>query len=87
MGRQTKISFLLFGLAVFSAVLYNVAYGLFGVEEPVFFSLTLVLFLAFLVSILYNIFTYTRKKKIKKKPQKDQEKEKVKERLRNLGYW
>lgn len=87
MAKQIKISFLLLGLAVFFSVLHNMVYALFGVEEPVFFSLTLLLFLAFVVSIPYNIFVCIRRKKTKKKPKKNQEKEKVKERLRNLGYW
>jgi len=65
MGKQTKISFLLLGLAVLSAVLHNAVFGLFGVEEPVFFSLTLLLFLGFLVSLSYNIITYIRKGKPK----------------------
>lgn len=87
MGKQIKISFLILILAVISAVLHNAVYGLFGFEEPVFFSLTLLLFLAFVVSLPYGIFTCVREKKSKEEPKKDQEKKKIKERLRNLGYW
>lgn len=65
MGKQIKISLLILILAVISAVLHNAVYGLFGFEEPVFFSLTLLLFLAFVVSIGFNIFTYIRKGKPK----------------------
>lgn len=87
MGKQIKISFLILILAVISAVLHNAVYGLFGFEEPVFFSLTLLLFLAFVVSLPYGIFTCVRERKSKEEPKKDQEKKKIKERLRNLGYW
>jgi len=62
-AKQIKISFLLLGLAVLFSVSHNMVYALFGIEEPVFFSLTLLLFLAFVVSIPYNIFTYIRKGK------------------------
>lgn len=65
MEKQTKISFRLLGLAVVLAILHNAVYGFFGVEEPVFFSLALLLFLAFLVSLGFNIFTYIRKGKPK----------------------
>lgn len=60
MRKQIKISLFLLGGAVLSSILHNAVYGLFGVEEPVFFSLTLLLFLGFLISIGFNIFTYIR---------------------------
>lgn len=65
MEKQTRITYLLLGLAVLLSVLHNLVYALFGVEEPVFFSLTLLSFLGFLVSIGYNIFTYIRRGKPK----------------------
>lgn len=61
MEKQTKISYwLLAGFFVFS-ILHNFVYGLVGIEEPVFFSLSLLLFLTFIFSIFYNIFTYIKK--------------------------
>jgi len=61
MQKQTKISYWLITGAIISVILHNAIYGLFGVEEPVFFILTLLLALAFVVSVVYNIVTYIRK--------------------------
>ena len=55
--KQTKISFLFLGLAVLSAILHNAVYALVGVEEPIFFSLTFVFAIAFIVSLIYSVFT------------------------------
>ncbi|MBU3957147.1 hypothetical protein KKI19_02640 [Patescibacteria group bacterium] len=63
MRKQIKISLFLLGGAVLSSILHNAVYGLFGVEEPVFFSLILLLALAFVVSIGYNFFTFLQKKR------------------------
>lgn len=65
MEKQTKISFGLLALSIVLAVLHNALYGLIGIEEPVFFSLTLLLALAFVISLAYNIFTYSQKGKPK----------------------
>lgn len=65
MEKQTKLSYYLLGLSIISSVLHNVVYGLFGIEEAIFFSLTLLLALAFIISIFYNIFTYIKNGKPK----------------------
>jgi hypothetical protein len=66
MKKQIKKSLLLLGLAVGAAVLHNVIFGLFGIEEPVFFTLSLLLFLALVVSVFYNIICRCRSKEEKK---------------------
>jgi len=65
MKKQIKISFLLIGLSTLSAILHNVFYGLFKFEEPVFFTLTFVFFLGFIVSITYNVIMYIRKMNVR----------------------
>jgi len=65
MEKQTKLSYYLLASSIISSVLHNVVYGLFGVEEAIFFSLTLLLALAFIISIFYNIFTYIKNGKPK----------------------
>jgi len=59
--KQTGISYLLLILALAAAFLHNAVYGLFLIEEPVFFSLTLLFFLAFVVSVGYNVYLYSQK--------------------------
>jgi len=59
--KQTKTSYFLLAVAVASSILHNLIYGLFGVEEPVFFALALLLFFAFLASIIYNLYTYKKR--------------------------
>jgi len=61
MEKQTKISYWLMAGAIISAVLHNAIYGLFNVEKPVFFILTLLLVLAFAVLVVYNTITYIKK--------------------------
>lgn len=65
MEKQTKRSYQLLIAAVISSFLHNAIFGLFAIEEPIFFSLTLLLFLAFMVSLFYNIYTYKTKGKPK----------------------
>jgi len=65
MEKQTKTTYLLFGLAVFSTIVHNALYGLFKIEEPISFTLTLVFILGFAASIVFNIVTYSRKRKPK----------------------
>ena len=62
MRKQIKISLFLLGGAVLSCILHNAVYALLGFEEPLFFSLTLLLFFGFLVFMGYNIFAYIREK-------------------------
>jgi hypothetical protein len=46
------------GLAIFSAILHNIFSVIFDVEEPVFFTLTILMFLSFILAVIYNVFTY-----------------------------
>jgi cytochrome c biogenesis factor len=58
MKRQTKITYLLLAGAVVSSIMHNLIYGAFRFEEPFFFFFTLILVFAFVISILYNFYTY-----------------------------
>lgn len=60
MEKQTKLPFIFIISTIISSILHNFIYGLFGIEEPVFFFLTLVLLSAFIISTVYNVFTYIR---------------------------
>lgn len=61
MEKQTRLSYWLLFSSIICSILHNAVYGLFGIEEPIFFSLTLFLALAFIVCVFYNIFTYKTK--------------------------
>ena len=61
MEKQTKITYILLGLAVLSAIVHNAFYGVFKIEEPVFFFLTLVFVFGFVISVVFNTFSYIRK--------------------------
>jgi len=63
--KQTKISFLFLGLFILFSVLHNLTFGLTGLEEPVFFTLSLASFLAFALSLAYSSVTYARSGKPK----------------------
>ena len=65
MSKPIKIIYILFGLAVVSAILHNAVYGIFKIEEPVFFMLAIVAFLAFCVSVIYHTIRYLMKQKPK----------------------
>jgi len=54
MTRQTKTPLLLFIAAVVSTILHNFLSGLIGSEDAVFFILTFVFLLAFIISLIYN---------------------------------
>ncbi len=60
MTKSVILSYLLFGLSIVSGFVHNAIYGLFLVEEPVFFMLNLIFFLAFLISVFYNIVIYMK---------------------------
>ena len=68
MKKQTKITFILLGLAVLSAILHNAVFAIFEIEEPVFFILTLLFALAFVVSVFWNLILILRDMLGKKKP-------------------
>jgi hypothetical protein len=67
MKKQMKTLFLFFALFIICAFLHNAIWGLFRIEEPVFFVLALMFFVALIVSIFYNLGVWVRKTKKKKK--------------------
>jgi len=54
MKKQTKISYLLFGLTAFSFILHNAIFAVFKIEEPVFFILTFLFGLGWVILIIRN---------------------------------
>jgi hypothetical protein len=63
--KQTKTTYLLIASFVIGVIIHNFYYAIFGREDIVFFFLSLGLFLGFLLSIIYNTFTFLRKGKPK----------------------
>jgi Mn2+/Fe2+ NRAMP family transporter len=61
MEKQTKITYILVGLSVLSVILHNAFYGLFKIEEPVFFILTFVFAISFVISVIYSTISYFKK--------------------------
>ncbi|HUV71446.1 MAG TPA: hypothetical protein VMW25_00410 [Clostridia bacterium] len=61
MKKPAKIIFLLFGLTLLSVVLHNAISALFKIEEPVFFLLTFVFALGFVIAFIYNVIAYIKK--------------------------
>lgn len=61
MQKQTKITYILFGLSILSVILHNAIYGVFKIEEAVFFILTFVFFLCFVISAIYSTISYIKK--------------------------
>jgi len=59
--NTVKKIYLLFGLAILSVILHNAFYGIFKIEEPVFFILTFAFIFAFVISVIYSTVTYVRK--------------------------
>lgn len=62
MEKQTKTTYTLFGLTIISIIVHNLIYGLFELEEPVFFLLTFFFLFGFIVSVLYNAFIYIKRR-------------------------
>jgi hypothetical protein len=58
--KMTRLSFILFSAALVSLTIHNALYGIWRVEEAVFSLLALTLFVAFLVSVMWNIVTFLR---------------------------
>ena len=58
-GSVKKV-YLLFGLAVLSAILHNLFYAIFKMEEGIFFILTLVFFFGFWAYLIAVVFRYLR---------------------------
>jgi len=65
MKKAIKITYLLFASTIISIILHNAIFGVFQIEEAFFFILSLLLALAFLLSVLYNLYTYIRHRKPK----------------------
>jgi len=63
MEKQTKRNYILFGLTILSIVLHNAIYGVSKIEEPVFFVLTFIFALGFVISVVQNTINYIRKGK------------------------
>jgi len=61
MEKQTKITYILVGLSVISVILHNAFYGFFKIEEPVFFILTLIFAISFVVSVIYSTVSYFKR--------------------------
>ena len=61
MEKQTKIIYILVGLSILSVILHNAFYGLFKIEEAVFFILTFVFAISFVVFVIYSTISYLRK--------------------------
>jgi hypothetical protein len=59
--KKAGILWWLWGLAVFFAILHNVVYGLIGFEESVFFTLSLLSGLGFVVFLIYISIAYIKK--------------------------
>ena len=60
MLKRIKNPFWFLGAAAGSAVLHNVVYGIWKVEEPVFFTMTLVFGIWFVVSAVIRLFSRKR---------------------------
>lgn len=61
MEKQTKTTYLLFGLALISFFIHNILTSfIFKDGEPVFFALFLILGLGFVISIVRNLITYSQ---------------------------
>ncbi|GBE16451.1 hypothetical protein BMS3Abin15_00267 [bacterium BMS3Abin15] len=60
MKKRTKISFWLLGLFVASTITHNIIYGVFKFEEPIFFILSLIFALGFMILFAYNIVIYLK---------------------------
>jgi len=52
------LPFWLLGSSIISAIIHNLLFSFSQTEDAVFFVLTLVLFLGFIASVIYNVLTY-----------------------------
>jgi len=62
MKKYTKRAYLFLGLAMASVILHNVVSALIHQEEGVFFVLTFVFLVIFIISLVYNIIYLKGKK-------------------------
>lgn len=61
MEKQTKTTYILFGLVILSIIVHNVLYGLFKIEEPASFILVFPFTFGFALSVIQNTINYIRK--------------------------
>jgi len=61
METATQMPFWLLGGAIFTAILHNAFSAMFLLEEPVFFTLTLLLIFGFMVAVIFNVVSYIMK--------------------------
>ena len=54
---------ILFGLAILSAIIHNIIYGIFEFEEPIFFILTFAFGVWLVIHIIRSLIVYFRKNK------------------------
>jgi len=66
MEKKVKILLLLFASIILFSVLHNVFYAIFSFEEPVFFTLSLLAGLAFIIFFVYVIVSFILHKFVKK---------------------
>lgn len=59
--NSIKTTYLLFGLSILSVILHNAISAYFKIEEPVFFVLTFVFLLSFVISVIYSTISYIKK--------------------------
>lgn len=59
--NSIKTIYLLFGLSTLSIILHNAISAYFKIEEPVFFILTFVFFLSFVISVIYSTVSCIKK--------------------------
>ena len=65
MEKQTKITYILFGLTILSVILHNAIFGFLKMEEPVFFILTFVFGFGFFILVIYDVILVLRKREPK----------------------
>jgi len=61
METSTQMPFCLLGGAIFTAILHNAFSAMFLIEEPVFFTLTMLLIFGFIVAVIFNVVSYIMK--------------------------
>lgn len=60
--KQMMVRWMVLGVAIISFILHNLIYGIFKIEEPVFFCLTLLAILAFFVLRIFDFFNRAKNK-------------------------
>lgn len=60
MEKQIKISYIFFGLVIFSFLAHNAIFAIYNVEEAFFFILVFVSILGFILSVIWNTISYLK---------------------------